>query len=106
MAAEAVIDRLGGLAPSGELGALSAQPALQLGNERPASLVARREALFGREAVDLALDGDQGIDALDRLGSVRRGVEEQAAAGVLLEPKQRSSADGTWAAAPGLDVHA
>jgi hypothetical protein len=35
---------------------LLAQPALQFDDERPAALVAHREALFGREAVDLALD--------------------------------------------------
>jgi hypothetical protein len=38
-------------------------------------LVAHREALLGREPVDLALDGEQGIDALDRLDGDRRFLQ-------------------------------
>jgi hypothetical protein len=43
--------------------------------ERPDALVAHRKALRRREATDLALDGEQGIDALQRLDGDRRLVE-------------------------------
>src|SRR5205085_1658962 len=71
-AGEAVGDRLGGLALAGELGALLAQPALQGDHERTTALVARGEALLRRQAVDLALDGEQGVDALHRFERDRR----------------------------------
>jgi hypothetical protein len=54
------------------------------GNERSAALVASALALVGRQAVDLALDGEQGIDALDCLdispwGQPRRFPDLRAA---------------------------
>src|SRR5262249_4732521 len=71
-AAEAVIDRLGRVAVPGELGALLAQPALQLGDQWATMLLAHAQTLLRRKTVDLALDGEQNIDALDRLGRDRR----------------------------------
>ena len=66
---------LADLALAGELGALLAQPGLQRDDERPAALVAHGGALLRRQAVDLALDGEQRVDALDRLDGDRRLVE-------------------------------
>ena len=48
-------------------GALLAQPGLQRNDEWPAALGAHTHTLLRRQAVDLALDGEQGIDARDRL---------------------------------------
>ena len=53
----------------------SRSQALQRDDERPAALVAHAQALVRRQAVDLALDGEQRIDALDRLDRDRRLVE-------------------------------
>jgi hypothetical protein len=39
---------------------------LQFEDQRPAALIAHAHALLRRHPVDLALDGEQGIDALDR----------------------------------------
>ena len=74
-ALEAVVDRLAGLAVLGDPGALLAQPGLQRDDERSAALVAHARTLLRRQAVDLALDGEQGIDALDRLDRDRRLVD-------------------------------
>src|SRR5712691_10470882 len=52
-AAEAVLDRFGGLVLGGELGALLAQPSLQRSGERPAALPAHTNAFVRRGAVDL-----------------------------------------------------
>ena len=67
----------------GDPGALQAQPGLQLADEWAAALVANAHALLRRHAVDLTLDGEQGIDALDRLDRDRslvdaRQIEELA----------------------------
>src|SRR6516164_3398810 len=62
---EAVVDCLGCLALSRGLAALRAQPSLKLRDQRPAALIAHREALLWHHAVDLALDGEQSIDAFD-----------------------------------------
>src|SRR5262249_53903074 len=74
-AVEAVVDSFGSVAVLGEPGALFAQPGLQLDHEWPATFLAHTRALLGREAVDLALDGEQAIDALDRPGRDRRLIE-------------------------------
>src|SRR5262245_17316644 len=66
-ALEAVVDRLGGIALARELAAPLAQPRMQRLDERPAALGADEDALLRHQAVDLALDGKQGIDALERL---------------------------------------
>ena len=75
-ALEAVVDRLGGLVCAGEPAALLAQPGLQL-RRRSGRLRSLRTArrCSRREAVDLALDGEQRIDALDRLDRDRRLVD-------------------------------
>ena len=95
-AVEAVVDRLGRLAVLGEPGALLAQPSLQLDDQRPATLLAHAQALLRRKAVDLALDGEQDIDALDRLGRDRR----------LAEPRQIKELAPAMRPARGLDDRA
>jgi hypothetical protein len=61
-----VIEEAGERAPAFE-GALLAQPSLQFDNKRPAALIAHAQALLWHHAIDLALDSEQHIDALDRL---------------------------------------
>ena len=56
----------------GELGVLLAQPVAQGFDQRAAALLADALALVGRQAVDLALDGEQRIDASDRFDGDRR----------------------------------
>jgi hypothetical protein len=70
-AAEAVIDCLGRIAVPGETGALFAQPCLQLDDERTATFLAHTQPLLRTKTVDLTLDGEQEVDALDRLGCDR-----------------------------------
>jgi hypothetical protein len=74
-AGEAVGGGLGGLALAGELGALLAQPGFQFEDEGPAALGAPARALVRCQAIDLALDGEQRIDPLDRLDRDRRLVD-------------------------------
>ena len=52
-----------------------AQPSLQFDDQWSATLLAHAQALLWHEAVDLALDGEQDIDALDRLDGDRRLAE-------------------------------
>ena len=66
-ALEAVVDRLGGLALAGELGAALVQEGMKLIDQRAAARMARGFALVGRQTVDLALDRKQGVDLRDRL---------------------------------------
>jgi hypothetical protein len=54
---------------------LLAQPLLQLDDEWFAVLVANAPALPRRLAVDVAFDGEQGIDAFDGFDRDRRLVE-------------------------------
>ena len=54
-------------------------PSLQIGDERRDAGAASREALVGGEAVDLALDVEDRVDALDRLEGERRDDGELAA---------------------------
>ena len=72
---EAVGDGLGDLALPGELGALFAQPSLQRDDERTALRAAHAQAFLQGDAIDLSLDREQGINALDRFDSDRRLVE-------------------------------
>src|SRR3954470_17995496 len=72
---EAVVDGLAGVTVLGDPGALLAQPAPQRDNEQSAALVADAHSLLRRHTVDFAFDGEQGIDALDRLGSDGRVVD-------------------------------
>src|SRR4029079_1294469 len=67
-AIEAVVDCFGRVAVLGEPGTLFAQPSVQFDDQWPAPLLAHAQALLGHEAVDLALDGEQDIDALNRFG--------------------------------------
>src|SRR6266851_2885746 len=60
---EAVGDRLGGLACGRELGISLAQPGFQGFDQRSAALVAQGSALYSGLSVDLALDGEQSVDA-------------------------------------------
>src|SRR6266571_2371912 len=92
-ALEAVVDGLAGLVVFGDFGALLAQPGLQLDDERSAALIANAHAFLWRKAVDLALDGEQGIDALDRLGRDRR----------LVDPSEIEELASSVCPASGLD---
>ena len=74
-ALEAVVDGLAGVAVLGDPGALLAQPGLQRDDERPAALGAHVHALRRRQAVNLALDSEQRIDARNRLAGDRRLVD-------------------------------
>jgi len=74
-ALEAVIDGFAGLAVLGDPCALLAQPGLQCDDEWAAALMARSHALLRRQAVDLALDCKQGVDARDCLPGDRRLVD-------------------------------
>src|SRR6476659_4998523 len=66
-ALEHVVDGLNDVGGAREPGALLGQPCLQFGQERCAPLLPDAQALVGAEAVDVALDVEQQIDALDRL---------------------------------------
>ena len=72
---EAVVDRFGRVAVSGELCSLFPQPGLQLNDPGAATLLAHAQTLLRRETVDLTFDGEQNIDALDRFGRDRRLAE-------------------------------
>lgn len=74
-AGETVSDGLADLALTGDSGALLAQLGLQCDHERPAALVAHAQALLRCQTVDLALDGEQRIDARHGLHGDRRLVE-------------------------------
>ena len=89
----AVVDRFGRVAVFGEPGTLFAQPSLQFDDQWPATLLAQAHALLWHEAVDLALDGEQDIDALDRLGGNRR----------LAEPRQVKELTPCMRPARGFD---
>ena len=69
---EAVGDRLGDLAVRREPGVLLAQPGAQRLDARATALVADLAPLVGRQSVDVALDGEQRIDAGHRLDGDRR----------------------------------
>ena len=55
-----------------EFGALRAHPALERGDQRGAPLLADDQATGGRQAVDLALDVEEPVDASDGLECDRR----------------------------------
>jgi hypothetical protein len=55
-----------------EFGALAAHPLFQLGDERRAPSTPDSEALAGGTSVDIALDVEQQINALDRFEGYRR----------------------------------
>ena len=54
---------------------LLAEPSLQRPDERAAPLGAHSHALRWCQTVDLALDGEQGIDALNALAGDRRLID-------------------------------
>jgi hypothetical protein len=66
--------------------ALAMHPALQLGDDRRDALLPQGKPLFGRRAVDVALDGEDRVDAAHRLDRQRRlaqiGEHEEFAPGV------------------------
>ena len=86
-ALEHVIHGLGDVVVARELGALLAHPALQVGDQRCAELLADSPALLGALAIDRALDLEQGVDAPDRLQRQRRDRRRRfalrLAAGIL-----------------------
>jgi hypothetical protein len=69
---EHVVDRLGDYIVPGEFGALGAHPAFERGDQRGAPLLAHGQATGGRQAVDLALNVKEPVDASDGLECDRR----------------------------------
>jgi hypothetical protein len=65
-----------------ELRPLGAHKGFKLGDERRGLRLANGEALFRRQAIDLAFDGEDRVDALDRLERLRRENGKLAARGV------------------------
>jgi hypothetical protein len=65
-ALEQVVHGLGDLGVAEEPGPLLPQPSLQLGDQWYTPLLARCQALVGGQAVEVALDGEQGIDPTNR----------------------------------------
>src|SRR6516225_2085972 len=66
-APEHVVDRLGDRGRARQAGALLTQPCLQGGQNGCASFLAHAQAFFGAQAVDVALDVEQRVNALDCL---------------------------------------
>ncbi len=64
---EHVVHGLGDVVAPGELGALLRHPILEPGEQGCAQLLAHGPSLLGALAVDLALDREEGVDALDGL---------------------------------------
>ena len=82
----------------GELGALFTQPPLQFNDQGAATLLAHAPALLRRKAVDLTLNGEQDIDALDRrppIGALLSRARSNLAPAVR---PARSFEDQTWLA--------
>ena len=71
-ALEHVVHRLGDVGMAGQPGALAAHPGLEVGNERRDAAAANGQAFLGRQAVDLALDIEDRVDALHRFQRQRR----------------------------------
>jgi len=67
-----IVKGLGNLGMAGQPGALCPHPAPQLVDQRQNALLARGEASLRRLTVDLALEGEDGIDPLHRLERDRR----------------------------------
>src|SRR5690606_13045427 len=86
-ALQRIVDRPGDLALARETGALRAQPRLERGHERPGALGADCEAPLGSDAVDLALEREQCVDALHRLDRDRRLLDRGEL--VELAPRMR-----------------
>ena len=74
-AVEAVLYSLGNLVASGEFRPLLTQPNFKRGDKRPAEFVAYAQALGWRLAVDVTLDREQCINALDCLDCNRSFVD-------------------------------
>lgn len=72
---EAVGDDLCSLAVGRDPGVLLAQPDAQGVDQRLAAILANVAAFCGLKAIDLALDGEQGVDAGNGLDAGRRLVE-------------------------------
>ena len=68
-----------------ELAARLVHPCLQFGNDRSRQFLANGQALGGRLAVDVALDGKEPVDDLERLGRQRRDERRGALFLVALE---------------------
>jgi hypothetical protein len=54
---------------------LFTQPSLHRDDQRSAAFVAHTQPLLRRHAIDLAFDGEQGVDAFDYFDGDRRLVE-------------------------------
>ena len=71
-ACEHVIHGFGDVVARGKLGALLRHPILETGEQGGAQLLAHSPSLLGALSIDLALNGEEGVDALDGLKRHRR----------------------------------
>jgi hypothetical protein len=67
-----VVERLSSLGIAGQPGTLDPHPGFEFVEQRHNALLAHGEASFGRLTVDLALDGEDGVDPLHCLERDRR----------------------------------
>jgi hypothetical protein len=72
---EQIVDRLAGVVLLRDFGTLLAQPHLQFADKREAVLLSHAQPPLRHQPIDPALDGEKGIDALDRFGCDRRFAE-------------------------------
>lgn len=88
----------------GELCAVLAHPGFEFIDERSASFPAGGQALLGRHAVDLALDGEERVDAGDGLEGDRRDRRSFAATpGIERDVGEHEELAPCMSPAQGLD---
>jgi hypothetical protein len=66
-AGQHVVEGLGDVCMAGQPGTLGPHPGFEFVDQRHNALLARGEAILRRLTVDLALDGEEGVDPLHRL---------------------------------------
>ena len=81
-----MVDRLGGRGVPRQPSAFCAHPFFEIGDDRLGFLLSRRQSVIGRLAVDPAFDGEDLVDAPNRLDRQRRlaqiGLLEEVAPAV------------------------
>ncbi len=82
-AAQHVVDGFGNVMVARDPGELRAEPFLEFGHQRSAEFVTDSEALGRALAIDVALDGEQGVELLHSLQSDREDDRRLLAAALL-----------------------